>query len=179
MEEKPCWRCPLAPPMRTAREKYRRHRAGSAAAFPERTLRRAFTSGMILRRLAGEGLAIDGVPAALERLAAEGYGDVLIQPTHVMNGEEYHKLMDQAAPYRPRFAHMAFGRPLLTAAEDYLDLGRALLDTLPPAREEAAVVYMGHGSDTRPTPPTPSGVPAPRPGQAGHCHRHGGGLPRL
>ena len=108
-----------------------------AAAFPKRTLRRAFTSGMILRRWKRErGVEIDDVPAALERLAGEGYADVLIQPTHVMNGEEYHKLMDQAAPYRPRFAHMAFGRPLLTAAEDYLDLGRALLDTLPPAREE-------------------------------------------
>ena len=119
-----------------------------AAAFPKRTLRRAFTSGMILRRWKRErGVEIDDVPAALERLAGEGYADVLIQPTHVMNGEEYHKLMDQAAPYRPRFAHMAFGRPLLTAAEDYLDLGRALLDTLPPAREEAAVVYMGHGSE--------------------------------
>ena len=30
-----------------------------AAAFPERTVRRAFTSGMILRKLAGEGTHID------------------------------------------------------------------------------------------------------------------------
>ena len=42
-----------------------------AAAFPERTLRRAFTSGMILRKLAGEGTHIDNVPQALERLLAE------------------------------------------------------------------------------------------------------------
>src|SRR5699024_8604301 len=40
-----------------------------AAAFPERTLRRAFTSGMILRKLEREGTHIDDVPAALERLA--------------------------------------------------------------------------------------------------------------
>ena len=42
-----------------------------AAAFPERTVRRAFTSGMILRKLAGEGTHIDNVPQALERLLAE------------------------------------------------------------------------------------------------------------
>ena len=99
-----------------------------AAAFPERTVRRAFTSGMILRKLAGEGTHIDNVPQALERLLAEGCTDVVVQPTHVMNGEEYHKLLAQAEPYRARFARMSFGRPLLTAAEDYAALGRALME---------------------------------------------------
>ena len=100
-----------------------------AAAFPERTLRRAFTSGMILRRWKRErGVEIDDVPAALERLAGEGYADILIQPTHVMNGEEYHKLADQAEGFRSRFDKLAVGVPLLTAAEDYLDLGRALME---------------------------------------------------
>ncbi len=119
-----------------------------AAAFPERTLRRAFTSGMILRRWKRErGVEIDDVPAALERLAGEGYADILIQPTHVMNGEEYHKLADQAEGFRSRFDKLTVGVPLLTAAEDYLDLGCALMEILPPKREERAVLYMGHGSE--------------------------------
>ena len=118
-----------------------------AAAFPERTVRRAFTSGMILRKLAGEGTHIDNVPQALERLLAEGCTDVVVQPTHVMNGEEYHKLLAQAEPYRARFARMSFGRPLLTAAEDYAALGRALMEALPAQRVDTAVLYMGHGSE--------------------------------
>lgn len=119
-----------------------------AAAFPERTLRRAFTSGMILRRWKKErGVEIDDVPAALERLAGEGYTDILVQPTHVMNGEEYHKLADQAEEYRDRFDRLTVGVPLLTAAEDYLDLGKALMEILPPKSEDRAVVYMGHGSE--------------------------------
>ena len=118
-----------------------------AAAFPERTVRRAFTSGMILRKLAGEGTHIDNVPQALERLLAEGCTDVVVQPTHVMNGEEYHKLLAQAEPYRARFARMSFGRPLLTAAEDYAALGRALMEALPAQRADTAVLYMGHGSE--------------------------------
>ena len=119
-----------------------------AAAFPERTLRRAFTSGMILRRWKRErGVEIDDVPAALERLAGEGYADILIQPTHVMNGEEYHRLADQAEGFRSRFDKLTVGVPLLTAAEDYLDLGRALMEILPPKSEERAVLYMGHGSE--------------------------------
>ena len=119
-----------------------------AAAFPERTLRRAFTSGMILRRWKRErGVEMDDVPAALGRLAGEGYTDILLQPTHVMNGEEYHKLADQAEQFRGRFDKLTVGVPLLTAAEDYLDLGRALMEILPPKSEERAVLYMGHGSE--------------------------------
>ena len=122
--------------------------ADLAAAFPERTLRRAFTSGMILRRWKKErGVDMDNVPAALERLEREGYTDILVQPTHVMNGEEYHKLADQAEEYRGRFDRLTVGVPLLTAAEDYLDLGKALMEILPPKREDRAVIYMGHGSE--------------------------------
>ena len=122
--------------------------ADLAAAFPERTLRRAFTSGMILRRWRTErGVEMDDVPAALEKLAAEGYADLLIQPTHIMNGDEYHKLTAQAERYRGRFASFAIGTPLLTAAEDYLALGKALLEVLPEKRRDRAVVYMGHGSE--------------------------------
>lgn len=118
-----------------------------AAAFPERTLRRAFTSGMILRKLEREGTPIDDVPAALERLAAEGYTDVLVQPTHIMNGDEYDKLMDQAAPFRERFARLAFGRPLLTGAEDHLQAVRALMADLPAREPGRAILYMGHGTE--------------------------------
>ena len=101
-----------------------------AAAFPARTLRRAFTSGMILRKLEREGTHIDDVPAALEKLAAEGYTDVLVQPTHIMNGDEYDKMMAQAAPFEGRFEKLAFGRPLLTETGDYLDAAGALISDL-------------------------------------------------
>ena len=37
--------------------------------------------------------------------------------------------------------------PLLTAAEDYAALGRALMEALPAQRADTAVLYMGHGSE--------------------------------
>ena len=118
-----------------------------AAAFPERTLRRAFTSGMILRKLARDGTQIDDVPAALEKLAAEGYTDVLVQPTHIMNGDEYDKMMALAAPYEKQFEKLAFGRPLLTETGDYLDAAQALLADLPAQTAGKAILYMGHGTE--------------------------------
>ena len=74
--------------------------ADLAAAFPDRALRRAFTSGMVIRRLAErDGVEVDTVAQALDRLRREGFSDVVIQATHVMNGEEYDKLRALAAPY--------------------------------------------------------------------------------
>lgn len=118
-----------------------------AAAFPERKLYRAFTSGMILRKLAREdGLQIDDVPSALARLAEEGYTDVLVQPTHIINGDEYDKLRALAAGQAGRFQRVAFGVPLLTEPEDYQACVSALLAELPPEEEGRAVVLMGHGT---------------------------------
>ena len=119
-----------------------------AAAFPDRVLRRAFTSGMILRHIARrDNIRIDDVPAALNRLREEGFSDVLVQPTHIMNGDEYDKLMAQAAPFEGQFAALRFGAPLLTAAEDYRDTALALLEELPPEQAGKAVLFMGHGTE--------------------------------
>ena len=40
-----------------------------------------------------------------------------------------------------------FTEALLTAAEDYAALGRALMEALPAQRADTAVLYMGHGSE--------------------------------
>ena len=54
-----------------------------AEAFPEYEVRRAFTSGMILKKLRErDGIAIDSVPEAMERLVRDGVQQVVIQPTH-------------------------------------------------------------------------------------------------
>lgn len=122
--------------------------AAVAAALPDRTLFRAFTSGMILRKLARrDGVQIDNVDQALERLAREGYEDVLLQPTHILNGEEYDKLCAQAQPWRGRFARFVVGKPLLTTAEDYLAAADAVMESIPAPEADEALVFMGHGSE--------------------------------
>lgn len=119
-----------------------------AAALPGRVLRRAFTSGTILRKLAArDGVVIDDVIGALERLLGEGFTDVLVQPTHMMNGDEYEKLCRQAAPFAGRFERLTIGRPLLDGIEDYKAAAAALLDELPGATEGTALVLMGHGTE--------------------------------
>ena len=116
------------------------------AKFPEITLRRAFTSGIIMRILREKrNIVIDNTAEALERLLSEGYIDVTIQPTHIMNGDEYEKMCTQAAPYADRL-NITFGRPLLTTVADYKATAAAVMDTIAAPENDEAIVFMGHGT---------------------------------
>ena len=116
------------------------------AALPDYTLRRAFTCNIIMKKLkTRDGLQIDSVPQALDRLLAEGYTHVVLQPTHVLCGEEYDKLCALAAPYRDRLS-LSLGQPLLRTNEDYWAVAQAAAALLPEPREDEAILFMGHGS---------------------------------
>ena len=117
-----------------------------AAAMPDRELRRAFTSGMVMARLKKrDGLIIDNVTEALDKLVQEGFTDVVVQPTHIMNGDEYDKLCRLATPFAGQL-RLRFGAPLLTALEDYQELCRVLMESLPAPENGEALVFMGHGT---------------------------------
>ncbi len=118
-----------------------------AEAFPDREFRRAFTSGVIRRKLLlRDRLKIDGVVEALEALRLEGFEDVLLQPTHILNGEETDRLMAEAKLYALVFNRFQVGKPLLTAHEDYIRLAQAIMSEMPNLADDQALVLMGHGT---------------------------------
>lgn len=124
------------------------------AAFPGYEVRRAFTSRMITRRLAErDGITVDNERQALERLLAEGFNEVFVQPLHIVAGEEYEKIRGIVNDYADskKFRRLALGRPLLyymgqgeqpDEPDDYLTVIKALDVT---AGADEAVVFMGHG----------------------------------
>ena len=117
-----------------------------AEAFPDWEVRRAFTSGMIIRKLKErDGVEIENVHQAMHRLEEEGYTHVAVQSTHVMHGEEYEKMLSQLEPYRMRMK-ISVGMPLLHSEEDYLSVAKALLNWLPSLDADEALVLMGHGT---------------------------------
>ncbi|MBQ4225765.1 MAG: sirohydrochlorin cobaltochelatase, partial [Oscillospiraceae bacterium] len=64
------------------------------AANPDYEVRRAFTSQIIIDKLKDrDNIVIDNVDEAFERLIADGVKELIVQPTHVMNGFEYDDLM--------------------------------------------------------------------------------------
>ena len=120
--------------------------AALAEAYPGWPVYRAFTSGMILKKLRQrDGVEIDNVAQAMARLEREGYTQVAVQSTHVMHGEEYEKMLAQLEPYKLTM-EIAVGAPLLHAQADYEAVADALLSWLPLPGDGEALVLMGHGT---------------------------------
>lgn len=118
-------------------------------AFPGFEFRRAYTSPTICRILRErDGIEIDNVQEALERLAKDGYERVVVQTTHVICGFEYDRMKETVDSYRDRFAELACGRPLLDMDQDYRDVALVLGEELAEFRKPGTdIVLMGHGTE--------------------------------
>ena len=121
----------------------------AAEEFPGWDIRRAFTSRMIIKKiLERDGERIDYISDAMERLVSEGYGQVVVQPTHIMNGTEYDDVVRIVADHCGNIPVLRMGKPLLTTTEDYDELVEALEKSLlKEVADDEALVLMGHGSE--------------------------------
>ena len=118
------------------------------AAYPDWEVRRAFTAQTVIDILSErDSIDVDNVTEAMEKLIADGVKNVVIQPTHVMNGAEYDDIIAEIAPYADQFEGFAVGAPLLTSIDDYEAVTEALLaENEYAGSEDTAIVYMGHGT---------------------------------
>ena len=84
------------------------------AAYPDWSVRRAFTAQIIINHVqARDGEFIDNMDQALDRAAANGVKNLVIQPTHLMHGAEYDELAEAAAAYADKFETLTIAEPLL------------------------------------------------------------------
>jgi cobalamin biosynthesis Co2+ chelatase CbiK len=135
------------------------------AAFPEWSVRRAFTAQIIINHIqARDGEKIDNMQQALDRAVANGVEELVIQPTHLMHGAEYDELKEAADSYKDKIAKIVIAEPMLgevgaDAAEINEDKKAAAIaitseaimaagyDSLDAAAEDGtAFVFMGHGT---------------------------------
>jgi len=86
--------------------------AAMEKAFPEYSVRRGFTSQIIIDHVKDrDGEIIDNVGEALDRAVANGVKNLVIQPTHLMNGLEYNDLVNEVAQYSDAFESVAMACP--------------------------------------------------------------------
>ncbi len=118
-------------------------------AFPDASVRRAFTSQIIIDHVASrDGEVIDNVEEALERAIANGVQTLVVQPTHLMNGLEYEELTSTLAEYSDSFAQVAVGEPMLTSEEDFQTVLDAVVEATASYDDgKTAIVFMGHGTE--------------------------------
>ena len=134
-------------------------------AYPDWSVRRAFTAQIIINHVqARDGEKIDNVEQALERAAANGVKELVIQPTHLMHGAEYDELTQTVDGFRDMFESVEIAEPLLgevgadasVVNADKETVAKAVVqtaveaagyDSIEAAAEDGtAFVFMGHGT---------------------------------
>lgn len=116
-------------------------------AFPEFRIYRAWTSKMILAKIKKrDGIHINNVKEAMEQMKADGITDVVVQPTHVINGIENDLMQEDALSYQESFHSIRFGNPLLTTEEDNQTVIQAVSSEFSSLSEDEVLVMMGHGT---------------------------------
>lgn len=118
-------------------------------AYPDHDFYRAWTSGMIIRKLARtKNIKIHSPEEIMEHLAQEGYEEVLCQPTHIINGVENDKMIDMLSKFTDKIPTIKIGAPLFTEQKDYEKVCEIVMNELDsPLAEDEAFVLMGHGTD--------------------------------
>ena len=134
-------------------------------AYPDWAVSRAFTAQIIINHVqARDGEKIDNVEQALERAAANGVKELVIQPTHLMHGAEYDELTQAVDNFRDMFESVEIAEPLLgevgtdasVVNADKETVAKAVVqtaveaagyDSIEAAAEDGtAFVFMGHGT---------------------------------
>lgn len=118
-----------------------------AAAYPEYRVYRAWTSGMIIRKLKErDGYHVNTVTEALEQMKADGIRELVVQPTHVINGFENEQMIAEVSGAAEDFEKVSCGAPLLTTSEDGEAVIRVLMEEFGTLNEDTALVFLGHGT---------------------------------
>jgi sirohydrochlorin cobaltochelatase len=111
---------------------------------------RAFTSARIISRLKErDGIVVLDTRACLEKLANDGYSEIIVQPLHIIAGHEYQKVEQATLNSKKKHPEIVYrmGKPLLFDRTDYAKVRDVLKEHLNHESEsEKAVVFMGHGS---------------------------------
>ena len=136
-----------------------------AEAFPDWSVRRAFTAQIIINHIqARDGEKIDNMDQALERAVANGVKTLVVQPTHLMHGAEYDEMCEALDAYRDKIENIVVAEPMLGEVgedatvinADKEAVAKAVVaaaleesgfeSTEKAAEAGTAFVFMGHGT---------------------------------
>lgn len=106
----------------------------------------AISSSFIQKILAKRGQNYNNVEQAIEKLFALGVQELYVQPTHLICGEEYDKIVRQAMQHSHKFVTIKIGKPLLSASRDLCTVAEIIASTTPCESNEC-LILIGHGTE--------------------------------
>lgn len=107
-------------------------------------VREAYTSPTIRRALAKKGVKKDSATDALLRLHLDGYEQVIVMPTFLLDGVEMSMLRDEVRNVAHFFKEVKVGNPVMYKLEDLHEVAGLLTRELP-AKDEM-ILFVGHGN---------------------------------
>ena len=118
------------------------------AEYTDYAIYSAWTSKMILRKiLKRDNKKINTVTEAMEQLVADGIEELIVQPTHIINGIENDIMTNDVMEFKDKFNKITFGAPLLNDTEDAISLVKILTNEYHDSLKDSALILVGHGSD--------------------------------
>ena len=113
--------------------------------FPGVEVREAYTSRMIMRRLKEKGMTKPNPTEAMNKLIADGYTHLILQPTNIIEGIEMEALQKEVASYQTKFKDIRLGTALLHSPEDYQAVVKAIATSIKD-KEKGDCVFVCHGT---------------------------------
>ncbi len=118
-------------------------------AFPDYTVEEAFTSRIVMKRLAERGIVKHSPREVLLRLAADGYTHVFVQSSNIIEGTEMASLRHEVGEMEPFFKDIRVGYPLLYSVDDCIAVSSIMAgryeDVL--SAKKSSLVLVGHGTE--------------------------------
>ncbi len=121
-----------------------------AKAFPDYDVRRAFTAQIIINHVYDrDDEKINNLGEALDKAVAAGVKELLVVPTHLMDGFEYNDVLEELKDYEGKIDKITVSKPILTTDADYDAVIKAITAATADEAKEAdtAVCFMGHGTE--------------------------------
>lgn len=116
-------------------------------AFQDHRIYRAWTSKFIISILKKrDNYTVPTVKEALEQMITDGIREVVVQPTHILDGIENNIMKEEILSYKGSFDKIAFGTPLLADSKDESQAINAVTTEFSDLKETEALVFMGHGT---------------------------------
>jgi len=111
--------------------------------FPKDKIVWAYTSVIIRKKLAKQGVFLDSPEEAINKLEKAGYNRIILQSLHTISGYEYEEITKLKSKYK----NIVVGAPLLSSYKDLTNVLKAVLETVPDSRKsDEAIILIGHGS---------------------------------
>lgn len=120
--------------------------------FTDYKIYRAYTSNIVMRKIEKqEKIYILDVDEAILQMLEDGIEEIIIQPTHVIKGIEFEKIVKTAIKYKDKFKKFKMSNPLLSRNSDYEKAANVIINEVNKVevvdKVRHAFIFMGHGSE--------------------------------